>query len=128
MRQSSPLLKDRTRSVPRESTRGLGQTKIYLRGLVWFCFLVTALCLPTRAQYSVDWSNIDGGGGTSTGSVYTRSVKNLGHDVSHQTAANLLKRHDLVPAPERGRTMSWRDFIRAHMEVLASVDFFTAEV
>jgi transposase InsO family protein len=56
------------------------------------------------------------------------ALSNLGHDVSHQTVANLLKRHDIAPAPERGRTMSWREFIRSHLEVLASVDFFTAEV
>jgi putative transposase len=56
------------------------------------------------------------------------ALSNLGHDVSHQTVTNLLKRHDIAPAPERGKTMSWREFIRSHMEVLASVDFFTAEV
>jgi transposase InsO family protein len=56
------------------------------------------------------------------------ALSNLGHDVSHQTVANVLKRHDLAPAPERGRTLSWREFIRSHMEVLAAVDFFTAEV
>jgi putative transposase len=55
------------------------------------------------------------------------ALSNLGHDVSHQTVANLLRRHGLAPAPERGRRMSWREFIRSHMEVLASVDFFTAE-
>jgi transposase InsO family protein len=53
---------------------------------------------------------------------------NLGHEVSHQTVANVLKRYDIAPAPERGRTMSWREFIRSHVEVLAAVDFFTAEV
>jgi len=56
------------------------------------------------------------------------ALRNLGHEVSHQTVANLLKRYDLPPAPERGRTMSWREFIRSHSEVLAAVDFFTAEV
>jgi len=56
------------------------------------------------------------------------ALRNLGHEVSHQTVANLLKRHGIAPAPERGRTMSWRDFIRSHSEVLAAVDFFTAEV
>jgi putative transposase len=56
------------------------------------------------------------------------ALSNLGHEVSHQTVANLLKRHDIAPAPERGRTMSWREFIRSHMAVLAAVDFFTAEV
>jgi len=56
------------------------------------------------------------------------ALRNLGHEVSHQTVANVLKRHDIAPAPERGRTMSWREFIRSHMEVLAAIDFFTAEV
>jgi transposase InsO family protein len=56
------------------------------------------------------------------------ALRNLGHDVSHQTVANVLKRHDIPPAPDRERTMSWREFIRSHSEVLAAVDFFTAEV
>ena len=56
------------------------------------------------------------------------ALSNLGHEVSHQTVANVLKRHDIAPAPERRRTMSWREFIRSHMEVLAAVDFFTVEV
>ena len=56
------------------------------------------------------------------------ALRTLGHEVSHQTVANLLKRYDLPPAPERGRTMRWREFIRSHSEVLAAVDFFTAEV
>ncbi len=56
------------------------------------------------------------------------ALSNLGHEVSHQTVANVLKRHDLPPAPERGRTMGCGEFIRSHMEVLAAVDLFTAEV
>ena len=56
------------------------------------------------------------------------ALSNLGHEVSHQTVANVLKRHGLAPAPERGKGMAWRDFIRSHTEVLAAVDFFTAEV
>ena len=30
------------------------------------------------------------------------ALSNLGHDVSRQTVANILKRHDMAPAPERG--------------------------
>ena len=56
------------------------------------------------------------------------ALSNLGQQVSHQTVANILKRHGIEPAPERGKCMSWRDFIRSHLEVLAAVDFFTAEV
>ena len=56
------------------------------------------------------------------------ALSKLGHEVSHQTVVNVLERYDIGPAPERGRTMSWREFIRSRMEVLAEVDFFTAEV
>jgi transposase len=56
------------------------------------------------------------------------ALSNLGHEVSHQTVANVLKRHGLAPAPEREKKMSWREFIRSHTEVLAAVDFFTTEV
>ena len=56
------------------------------------------------------------------------ALSNLGHQVSHQTVANVLKRHDIAPAPERRKTTNWREFIRTHLEVLAAVDFFTVEV
>lgn len=56
------------------------------------------------------------------------AIGNLGHVVSHQTVANILKRHDLAPAPQRGKGMRWKDFVRSHLETLAAVDFFTAEV
>jgi hypothetical protein len=39
--------------------------------LVCFCFLLSAFCFRALGQYSVDWSTIDGGGGTSTGGVYS---------------------------------------------------------
>ena len=56
------------------------------------------------------------------------ALGNLGHQVSHQTVANILQRQGIEPAPERGKRVSWRDFIRSHLEVLAAIDFFTAEV
>jgi putative transposase len=56
------------------------------------------------------------------------ALSNLGHEISHQTVANILKRHGLSPAPDREKKTTWRDFIRSHTEVLAAVDFFTAEV
>jgi transposase InsO family protein len=56
------------------------------------------------------------------------ALANLGREMSHQTVANILARHGLPPAPERGKQMFWRDFIRSHLEVLAAVDFFTVEV
>ena len=56
------------------------------------------------------------------------ALSNLGHEVCHQTVANILKRHGLEPAPEREKKRTWREFIRLHTEVLAAVDFFTTEV
>jgi len=56
------------------------------------------------------------------------ALRNLGHEVSHQTVANILQRHGIQPAPERGQCLSWREFIRSHWQVLAAVDFFTTEV
>src|SRR5215470_9718989 len=56
------------------------------------------------------------------------ALSNLGYTVSDQTVGNILRRHGIAPAPQRGRTMSWRDFLAAHMSVLAGADFFTVEV
>ena len=56
------------------------------------------------------------------------ALANLGYTLSDQTAGNILKRHGLLPAPERKKTTTWKEFIRTHMEVLVATDFFTAEV
>jgi transposase InsO family protein len=56
------------------------------------------------------------------------AMANLGHRVSDQTVGNILKRHDLPPAPKRKQNTSWKDFIRAHMAVMVATDFFTVEV
>ncbi len=56
------------------------------------------------------------------------ALSDLGYEVSHQTVGNILERHGLLSAPDRERKTSWRDCIRSHTEVLAAVDFFTAEV
>ena len=56
------------------------------------------------------------------------ALANLGYTISDQTVGNILKRHGLPPAPERKITMTWKEFIRTHMEVLVATDFFTAEV
>ena len=37
------------------------------------------------------------------------------------------RRHGIAPAPKRSQTTSWRDFISAHMNVLAGADFFTVD-
>jgi transposase InsO family protein len=56
------------------------------------------------------------------------AVQNLGYTVSDQTVGNILRRHGIVPAPERRKETTWKEFIRTHLEVLAATDFFTAEV
>ncbi len=62
---------------------------------------------------------------------YTRiqgALANLGHQVGRGTIANILKAHGMEPAPERGKGISWRDFLKTHWDVLAAADFFTVEV
>jgi putative transposase len=56
------------------------------------------------------------------------ALANLGYQVSDQTVGNILRRHDIAPAPERSRTTTWKEFIKSHMDVLAGADFFTVEV
>ncbi len=66
-----PLSGGGARPVATKSARGLAQSKTW-RSFVVLCLLISALCFPAHAQsYSIDWSTIDGGGGTSTGSVYS---------------------------------------------------------
>ena len=56
------------------------------------------------------------------------ALQNLGHQISDRTVGNILRRHNLAPAPERSRTTTWKEFIRSHLDVLAGDDFFTVEV
>ena len=56
------------------------------------------------------------------------ALGNLGYRVSDQGVGNILRRHGIPPAPQRRKTTTWKEFIRAHMAVLTATDFFTAEV
>src|SRR5262249_43026907 len=56
------------------------------------------------------------------------ALANLGHAIADRTVGNILRRHNIAPAPERSRTTNWKEFIRSHMDVLAGADFFTVEV
>jgi hypothetical protein len=56
------------------------------------------------------------------------ALANLGHTVSDQTVGNILRRHGIAPAPKRSQITTWKDFLAAHMNVLAGCDFFTVEV
>jgi len=56
------------------------------------------------------------------------ALANLGHNISDQTVANILKTHGIEPEPDRKRQTTWATFIKAHWDVLASIDFTTIEV
>ncbi len=56
------------------------------------------------------------------------ALANLGHRLSDQTASNVLRRHGISPAPKRKQSVSWKNFIRSHRDVLVGMDFFTTEV
>src|SRR4030081_3632572 len=55
------------------------------------------------------------------------ALANLGHHLSDETVGNILRRHDIAPAPKRSQPTTWKDFIHRHMDVLAGTDFFTVE-
>lgn len=62
---------------------------------------------------------------------YTRiqgALGNLGHKVARGTVANVLQQEGIDPAPDRGRRSTWKQFLRAHWQLLAAGDFFTVEV
>jgi len=55
------------------------------------------------------------------------ALSNLGYRISDQTVGNVLKRQGIPPAPERKKTVTWREFIRIHLDVLGATDFFRRE-
>jgi hypothetical protein len=55
-------------------------------------------------------------------------LANLSLSLSASTIGRILKRHGIAPAPDRRKTMTWREFLTAHWELLAATDFFTATV
>src|SRR6266480_786743 len=56
------------------------------------------------------------------------ALANLDHGLSDQTVGNIFRRHGISPAPKRKQSISWKNFIRSHWDVLVGMDFFTTEV
>ena len=56
------------------------------------------------------------------------ALANLGHEISDTSVGCILKAHGVDPAPDRKRESTWKSFLQAHWDVLASVDFTTIEV
>ena len=46
--------------------------------------------------------------------------KKLGHRVSDATIADVMKKHGLPPAEDRKKETTWREFIRAHIDILVA--------
>jgi len=56
------------------------------------------------------------------------ALANLDHLISDACVGRILKAHGIDPAPDRERQSTWKSFLQAHWDVLASVDFTTIEV
>jgi transposase InsO family protein len=56
------------------------------------------------------------------------ALANLGHTAAPSTIADILRRNDIEPAPERSCKTSWKEFLAQHWELIVAADFFTVEV
>jgi hypothetical protein len=56
------------------------------------------------------------------------ALSNLGHEIARSTIAQMLERHGIEPAQERGRKTTWKEFLSQHWELIGAADFFTVEV
>ena len=56
------------------------------------------------------------------------ALSHVGFKLASSTIAEILRRHGIEPAPERGRKTSWKEFLAQHWGLIAAADFFTVEV
>ena len=56
------------------------------------------------------------------------TLANLGHVISDQSVGNILQKHGIEPTQTRKRQTTWTTFIKAHWDVLSSIDFTTVEI
>ena len=56
------------------------------------------------------------------------ALSNVGYHITDTTIGHILKSHGIEPAPDRKRTESWETFLKAHWDVMASIDYTTVEV
>jgi hypothetical protein len=56
------------------------------------------------------------------------ALSNVGYHIYDSTIGNILKARGIEPAPTRRRTGSWETFLKAHWDVMASIDFTAVEV
>lgn len=55
-------------------------------------------------------------------------LKYLGLKVSPATISRVLREHGFELCPNRPERATWNEFIKAHWESLAAIDFFTTEI
>ena len=73
--------------------------------------------LVLRLASENDWGN---------GKIQGELLK-LGHKLSEETIANILKRHGVPPLPERTPSLSWQKLMSHYKHQLLACDFFTVE-
>jgi putative transposase len=56
------------------------------------------------------------------------ALDNLGFKLSDSTIDHIRFRNGWDPAPLRGKSTRWRQFLQRHWETLIAADFFTTEV
>src|SRR4051794_10705194 len=56
------------------------------------------------------------------------AMSHLGYTLARSTIADILRRHGIEPAPQRGRKANWKEFLTQHWELIVAADFFTVEV
>ncbi|MCP4165975.1 MAG: transposase [Chloroflexi bacterium] len=54
-------------------------------------------------------------------------LQKLGYEVSESTVRNMLKAHDILPAPVRFGSIGWRTLMRHYKHQLLACDFFAVE-
>ena len=55
-------------------------------------------------------------------------LDDLGISYSKTTIKDILKKHGILPAPERKHDLTWKQFIKTHTHIMWGCDFFTHEV
>ena len=56
------------------------------------------------------------------------ALANVDYQISDTTVGNILRANGIEPAPRRKRTTTWKTFLKAHWDSIASIDFTTVEV
>ena len=56
------------------------------------------------------------------------ALAHIGHDISRETIATILRENGIEPAPERSKKTTWKAFLKAQWATIAAADFFTVEV